>query len=171
MPATPANGRREATCRVANFRRQRRLFSARGNSDASRSRPRLRHVRRTVPPSLPRSPSNTSSWSPDPKFAESAQPEFSQRSAVKSRGLWKPTFASVKRKPGSQRECQVKDIVVSSARTSTRTQEAEYGFCPDAAGKSHVNIGHTATPSSRTRDGSEVMMRRQTVGLGGVICR
>jgi hypothetical protein len=96
--------------------------------------------------------------------------ELGQSSATKSRGFWKPVFKSTK---STRNESQVRSRIHEDGHVVSENvnanQEAEHRFRPDLVCKSQVNVEHTAggnhgETGSRTSDGSDKMVIRQTVG-------
>ena len=98
------------------------------------------------------------------------QYELSQGSANKSMRFWRPTSKS---KKATANESQLRSQINGNGHVVSENvnsnQEAEHRFRPDLLGKSHVNvepngIDNRNETGSRTSDGSEKMIIRQTVG-------
>jgi hypothetical protein len=86
----------------------------------------------------------------------------------KSSGFWKPSLKSHgKETANSTQLSQSKERGHTVSENVTSQMESEHRFRPDLVGKSQVNIEHDpanrAETGSRTSDGSEKMIIRQTV--------
>jgi hypothetical protein len=98
------------------------------------------------------------------------QYELSQGSANRSKGRWKPSFKSNKGTAGeSKLRSQIHENGHMASENVNSNQESEHRFRPDLLGQSQVNVEHNAMDirnetGSRTSDGSEKMIIRQTVG-------